>query len=414
MRLFDPKDTTNIGKNADSELLDLLVEGREEGLAEILKAGIKMAQEGKKTEAKRLLLYVTDVQPNNEVAWLWLASVSEYPEELLCFLKNVLRINPSNQRALEWQKATRALMSKTFVQRGISAHKENCQELARQFFEEAIENDEENEVAWLWLASVEEDIQKKISYLEKVLQLNPENETAKSSLNAIRKQKARELLKQANIAVVAGKNDEAYEKLEELMQLDPDIEEAWLLKAYLATSFEEKLFCFEKVLSIDPNNEMAKAGVEALREIKETPTEAEVEKSTQTQEKREDAEFTVAEGAIAADEAKETTALGDTFEKPITLTQTEPPSKISEQQEVTAEKANAILQQEKVSVEESKAEIAETEVESSQKVKLEIETKAEELLQEKLFKEEESVKEEFEKKELLADRLSDDRKFVVE
>ncbi len=277
MRLFDSQDDVKHSMSVDSKLLEVLVMNESSGLEELLKAGIKAAQEGKKSEAKRLLLYVTDVRPDIESAWLWLASVSEYPEELLCFLKNVLRLNPSNQRALEWQKATKVLISKTLVQRGIAAHKENRIALAKQFFEEAIRNDEENELAWLWLASISEDPQQRISLLEKVLQLNPNNEQAKNSLEVIRKQKARELLKQANAAVIAGKGDEAYKILEELMQLDPEIEEAWLLKAYLSTSHEEKLLCFEKVLSLDPNNEMAKAGIEALKEMQHSSSHVSTE-----------------------------------------------------------------------------------------------------------------------------------------
>lgn len=277
MRLFDSQDEVNQSMSVDSKLLEMLGMNESSGLEELLKAGIKAAQEGKKSEAKRLLLYVTNIRPDIESAWLWLASVSEYPEELLCFLRNVLSLNPSNQRALEWQKATKVLISKTFVQRGIAAHKENRIALARQFFEEAIRNDEENELAWLWLASIAEDPQQRISLLEKVLQLNPNNDQAKNSLELIRKQKARELLKRANAAVIAGRGDEAYKILEELMQLDPEIEEAWLLKAYLSTSHEEKLLCFEKVLSLDPNNEMAKAGIEAIKEMQHSSSPASTE-----------------------------------------------------------------------------------------------------------------------------------------
>lgn len=268
MNLFDSQEV-RFDIELDSELLERLGMNREDKLDEVLRAGIEAAREGKKSEARRLLFYVVNSQPDNEAVWLWLASVSEYPEELLYFLKNVLRINPSNQKALEWQRSSSALIAKNFIQRGINAYKMDRKELAKQFFEEAIRNDEENELAWLWLASVVESEREKISCLEKVLQINPENETAKNSLDKIRQQKARELLKQANAAVIAGKGSEAYIILEELMKFDSEIEEAWLLKAYLATSYEEKLQCFEKVLSLNPENEIAQTGVEALREMKE-------------------------------------------------------------------------------------------------------------------------------------------------
>lgn len=241
---------------------------------EMLKAGIKAAQEGNRAEARHFLLRVTDHQPENETAWLWLASISEYPEELLGFLGNVLRVNPENERALEWAKATKSLMAKTLVQRGITASRENQKELARQFFVQAVEHDAENELAWLWLASVADSTEEKTSHLEKVLSINPENETAQASLKSVRQQTAQGLLKKANVAAISGDHESARTMLENLMKVAPEMEEAWILKAYLASSHEDKLACFEKVLALNPENETARAGIDALNALKEREREA--------------------------------------------------------------------------------------------------------------------------------------------
>jgi hypothetical protein len=64
--------------------------------AEMLSAGVKHAKDGNRAEARALLSRVTENEPENETAWLWLASISEYPEELLVFLQNVLTVNPKN------------------------------------------------------------------------------------------------------------------------------------------------------------------------------------------------------------------------------------------------------------------------------------------------------------------------------
>ena len=65
----------------------------------ILKRGIAAAQSGERESARSLLARSTEMEPQSETAWMWLASVSEYPEELLAFLHNVLQINPYNERA---------------------------------------------------------------------------------------------------------------------------------------------------------------------------------------------------------------------------------------------------------------------------------------------------------------------------
>ena len=246
---------------------------------EMLKAGIDAAREGNRAAARALLLRVTESQADNETAWLWLASISEYPEELLVFLNNVLSVNPQNERALEWSRATKSLLSKTFVQRGINASREDRKDLANQFFRQALAHDERNEMAWMWLASVADSPEEKSAHLEKVLSLNPENETAQASLRAVRQQAAQALLKKANVAAISGEHEAAREMLDDLMNLSPEMEEAWILKAYLTEGHEAKIACFEKVLTLNPENETAQAGINSLNAIRQRELERQAQKA---------------------------------------------------------------------------------------------------------------------------------------
>lgn len=248
----------------------------EGGFAAMLRTGVKLAQEGNRTEARHLLLRVTEAEPENETAWLWLASISEYPEELLIFLRNVLKVNPQNERAIEWEKATKSLLAKTFVQRGIEASQENRAEFAKQCFLHAIVQDQESEMGWLWLASVTESVEEKLIYLQKVLSINPANETAQSSLKSLKDKKIQALLRKANSAAIAGERETANLLLEDIMKDSPDVEEAWILKAYLADGFFEKIKCYEKVLETNPENEAARAGIASLKLLMEkSETQAE-------------------------------------------------------------------------------------------------------------------------------------------
>src|SRR5215204_1796901 len=126
-----------------------IVEGVDSGeVKTVLNQGIKFAQAGNRARARVALLRATELDPRNESAWLWLASISEYPEELLGFLNHVLDINPVNERAAEWKTATHSLLSRTFVQRGIDASRENQKEFAIECFETALEYDDQNAAAW--------------------------------------------------------------------------------------------------------------------------------------------------------------------------------------------------------------------------------------------------------------------------
>ncbi len=68
---------------------------------ERLKAGIDAARRGDRANAQKLLRQVVTSNPNNEVAWMWLASVAESLQERRACLERAVRINPNNTRAQE-------------------------------------------------------------------------------------------------------------------------------------------------------------------------------------------------------------------------------------------------------------------------------------------------------------------------
>lgn len=66
---------------------------------ELLQEGIKAAKAKKADEAFALLSQVTEMEPRNEMAWLWLSAVVETDEERVVCLQNVLALNPHNSYA---------------------------------------------------------------------------------------------------------------------------------------------------------------------------------------------------------------------------------------------------------------------------------------------------------------------------
>ncbi len=67
--------------------------------ASLLREGVQAARQGQRADARRLLRLVLEKDDANELAWMWLASVVETPQERRICLENVLEINPNNQRA---------------------------------------------------------------------------------------------------------------------------------------------------------------------------------------------------------------------------------------------------------------------------------------------------------------------------
>ncbi len=230
----------------------------------LLKNGIAAAQSGDRELARTLLVKAAAYEPRSEDAWMWLASISEYPEELLAFLNNVLNINPENERALEWRAATKSLLATTLVGRGVSAHSEGNDALASQCFEQALVHDSECEMAWFWKASLAEDEDHQAEFLNKVLSLNPENSDAQRALTALRRQHSVEVVEEAKAAAVAGDSARALEMLDEALSVSPDIADGWVLRSHLATNMQEKLDALAKALDLAPDNAAARSSYDFL------------------------------------------------------------------------------------------------------------------------------------------------------
>ncbi|HMQ02336.1 MAG TPA: response regulator [Pyrinomonadaceae bacterium] len=232
-----------------------------------LRDGIKAAQAGDRAAARASLLRAAQLDPQSESVWLWLSSISEYPEELLVFLNNVLEINPTNERALEWSAATRSLMAKNFVHRGIDAAETGDNEAAIRHFKQALEHDEKDLMAWLWLASTAGSDEEKLEYLDRAAAIDPANDQAKTEIEAIRTRKYLRSLDEAKRAAVTGETVAAAAMIDELLKDNPDSVDGWMLKAHVSSRMDEKIAAFEKVVQIDPHNSAASAGLESLRSL---------------------------------------------------------------------------------------------------------------------------------------------------
>lgn len=226
--------------------------------AVLLKKGISAAQNGERELAREMLLQASELDPRSEDAWMWLASVSDYPEELLAFLHRVLEINPANERAAQWRSTTKSLLAKTFVQRAVAAREEGSVERARQCLDQALVFDYNCEMAWFWKASIATSDDQKLTCLNHVLEINPDNDDARVAVKAIQKARSQDGFYEARTAAVAGKRKKALELVDEFLRSVPDNSEAWVLRSHLALGMDEKIKSLEKALAIDPQNEAAK------------------------------------------------------------------------------------------------------------------------------------------------------------
>ncbi len=234
---------------------------------QILRDGIAAAQNGDRRTARLLLDQVTTVQPENADAWLWLASISEYPEELMVFLGKVLAVDPANERALSWRSATSTLLAKTHLERGIIASEEGNTDLANQCFDAALENNANCVEAWKGKAKLADDEETMVSLYRKVLELDADDVEANAAVSAVEAAHFGTRLLEVKRTAAAGDHTSAEIALEELLGERPDSLELWMMQVHLASSFEGKFDAYNKMLEIDENNVYARTGFDFLGQI---------------------------------------------------------------------------------------------------------------------------------------------------
>lgn len=141
----------------------------------LLRDGIAAARAGDKTRTRSLLRQVTELEPQNELAWLWLANTADDPRETLGCIRKVLEINPSNEYAASG-------LADALCRAGVVAAKAEDRAQAKLWFAEATDLAPRNETAWLWRAGLAESAEEGIELLQFVLAINPNNERAKQGL----------------------------------------------------------------------------------------------------------------------------------------------------------------------------------------------------------------------------------------
>jgi twitching motility two-component system response regulator PilG len=142
-----------------------------------LQAAVAEAKAGNKAVARRYLLEVTEQDPCNETAWLWLAGMADSPHGMTSCLQKVLAINPKNEQALRGMTAAQ-------LQAAVAEAQAGNQAAARRLLQAFTEKEPTNETAWHWLATVAESPQEAAKCWGRVLEINPNNEAAKRGLEA--------------------------------------------------------------------------------------------------------------------------------------------------------------------------------------------------------------------------------------
>lgn len=141
----------------------------------LLRDGVAAAKSGDLTTARSLLTQAAASAPTSEHAWLWLASVAETPGEAINCWQRVLDLNPGQEHA-------RSGLKRLLVQEGIALAGTSDKARAREMLLRAADFEPDNEIVWLWLASLADTPDEAVHYVRRVLEINPQHQRAREWL----------------------------------------------------------------------------------------------------------------------------------------------------------------------------------------------------------------------------------------
>lgn len=172
--------------------------------ADILQAAVQAARAGRKIEARDLLLELVEIEPHNEMAWMWLSGLVDTLEDRIIACENVLTINPANEKVrayltkLQGQQASSLVIKNdddaTALFNQAKSHAEQRDvNTALQLATQAVEKREDYEEAWLLIGRISPNLDQKIAALKKAYKLNPSNTETVAALKQAQHQKANPL-----------------------------------------------------------------------------------------------------------------------------------------------------------------------------------------------------------------------------
>lgn len=219
----------------------------------LLQQGIAAARAGDKASARARFRELTAHNFDNELAWLWLASVADTPAHAIACLRRVLQINPTHDKA-------RAALFRVLMEGGIQTARAGDKATAFASFSECSTIDPSNELVWTWMASTAPTQAQALDALRRVLHINPSHEQAGRAY--------KKLVVQRGIDLAQAGDADARVVLLEASAVDPENESVWLWLARSVTP-EESIEYYERVLELNPANTIALA---ALQELRPQPT----------------------------------------------------------------------------------------------------------------------------------------------
>ncbi|MDD2921459.1 MAG: hypothetical protein PHQ36_04165 [Anaerolineales bacterium] len=169
------------------------------------------------------------------------------------------------------------------LQQAITAARAGHELTARDMFLRVVEAEPKNEIAWMWLAGLLDNLDERIYACEQIMGINPRNAKAQTYLSQLLTEKQNFLdienirvedqLRGIRAALKSGKKNSALQSIRELI-LNPQAErhpDVWRWLADLSPELNERASALEKLSALNPNDLRVQEELKQARHFQEHP-----------------------------------------------------------------------------------------------------------------------------------------------
>jgi twitching motility two-component system response regulator PilG len=142
---------------ADGRAKSLAARARAQVINQLTEQGIAAVREKSMGTARQHFAEIVRLEPTHEVTWLRLAALAESPEEQVALIKQVLRINPANEKARATLIDAERQLARTHLKQANAEIEAGQYGNARAALRRSLQLDDTSEDAWSLMALIAED-----------------------------------------------------------------------------------------------------------------------------------------------------------------------------------------------------------------------------------------------------------------
>lgn len=156
--------------------------------ATLLREAIAAVKAGQRQYAQELLLELVELDPTNELAWVWLSGLLESREEQILALENSIAVSkggPGLEGRLQRLGKAKSGPELEHYKAAMSALDKGDRKRGKLLLEKVVATNRDHERAWTTLADLAANEEEEAIALESVVRINPNNFKARERLTKI-------------------------------------------------------------------------------------------------------------------------------------------------------------------------------------------------------------------------------------